>query len=207
MFNGRLGSVFSLHSLFIGGLIKSLFQLTLTSNLKELNTLAYNPLSKNLKNKIKYKDYDIEKLKLKVPEIKSLLNEIRALAISTKKYLTVDYQELNVQGDKTNSCRDLGWHIDGIDNQYFLVCWGDKPTQFLNESLVIECDSYTPQILNPRLKSKITSNDFQELNSGVLYQYDSQSIHRGRELTQGDNRILLRFCYSDYIKPTNTILT
>jgi len=117
------------------------------------------------------------------PQLKAFLKSVSLLIDLKKiqyKYVTFDYQEL-FAGHPTKSCKDIGWHTDGSDNEYLLIVWGNKRTEF--QSL--------PQL---------------EIDHGNLYQYDSSDIHRGRILDKGECRVFLRICFSNKVKPNNKIL-
>lgn len=117
------------------------------------------------------------------PQLKTFLDSI-ALLIELKKiqykYITFDYQEL-FAGQTTKSCKNINWHTDGPDNEYLLIAWGNKRTEFQE----------LPQL---------------EVENGNLYQYDSSDVHRGRLLDKGECRVFLRICFSNQVKPNNKIM-
>lgn len=117
------------------------------------------------------------------PQMNNFLDSI-SLIIDLKKlqykYVTFDYQEL--YADKSvKSCKNLNWHTDGSNNEYLLIVWGNKRTEFKN----------LPYL---------------EIDNGQLYQYDSTDLHRGRVLEAGEKRVFLRICFSNEIKPNNKIM-
>ena len=131
------------------------------------------------------------------PELETLINSL-ASQMPNKKYLTIDYQGLNLKsGQKT--CKDTSWHIDGEGNNYILVCWGDFKTQFAGNF----------QFSNTNRKTRLTElkkmniDRFQEALEGVPVAYSSDCVHRGCRADQAGQRLFLRLCMSDYLHPKN----
>lgn len=129
------------------------------------------------------KDCSVTFLLSQRPQLKSFLDSISLIMEMKKsqyKYVTFDYQE--IFADHTiKSCKNLNWHTDGEDNEYLLIVWGNKRTEFKELPCL-------------------------EVDDGVLYQYDSSDVHRGRILEAGEKRVFLRVCFSNVIKPNNKVM-
>lgn len=111
--------------------------------------------------------------------IKQLISQIGHV---DKKYLTIDFQvKYFRKGELT--CKTASWHKDGKDNLYWMYQVGSPRTLFLTQ------DEY-----------------IWELPEHTLHQYTSEDLHKGRKITEDSFRMMIRFCYSDYMRPRRAII-
>lgn len=122
-----------------------------------------------------------------------------------RKFLTVDIGfQVFKRGDK--SCVDTGWHVDGIGNDYLILCEGDFRTEFLGKPLDLPIPNERSELRN---FNKTIACKFSDVISGseipdsTLVRYSSLDIHKGRVATSDGQRLFLRLCSSDYLKPKN----
>lgn len=180
---------------------------------KKLENVCYPEL---LISSITYKDFDLIKLLMSRPDLEPIFSEIISAIKTKKKHITVDYKEFFPVVDlPSRTCQDTSWHTDGKDNEYYLACFGLNGTEFLTSSsdIIPKSDlKLQNQLTNAMVNSsQKTLNSFKAKN-GVLYKYDSMTIHRGHEVlvetfdeAVSNSRILIRICCSDYITPKNYI--
>lgn len=168
-----------------------------------LKKLVFNPQRHWTEDKVLFKDCSVRFLLKHNPQLTLLIEELSPF-LGSQKYLTFDYQEINQVKTETNSCKDISWHVDGINNQYLIMAWGDQRTLFLNDQIELN-SSEDLMKKNSELKKIDLNLNNQELSNGHLYMYDSNCIHRGQTLYNGQKRIFFRVCMSDYISPKNKI--
>lgn len=95
--------------------------------------------------------------------------------LKKRKYITVDvFEKQYTKGERT--CKDIDWHVDGKSNIYFMYQLGENRTEF---------------------------QEFGEIAPGILYEYDSESVHKGRDVQIPGRRMMIRLCFSDYISHRN----
>jgi hypothetical protein len=131
------------------------------------------------------------------------LQEISKI-LPQKRHITFDIGFLKLkEGDKT--CRDVGWHVDGVDNDYLIYCQGDFRTQFLNKELDVKYPEHRSELrqFNESIASTEIDVAGNEIPDSTLVQYSSKDIHRGRLATSVGERFFLRVCSSDYLVPKN----
>lgn len=153
------------------------------------------------------KDFSLKKVKDRVPELSGVIDHLIGL-VPNKKYITVDVMKHNFKNEG-NTCRDISFHVDGLNNNYAMWVIGDFRTEFLMEEVFIDgLGSEKPIEINPKLKSAIkdTIHEIKEIDESSPFVYDSRCIHRGRVAAKGSKRILVRVCASDYITPKNVDL-
>lgn len=151
-----------------------------------------------------WKDCSLPFLEKRLPA--SLVNQIFLLAstgITTpRKFITYDvgYQIFKAG---TKSCKNTGWHVDGVGNEYLMHITGDFRTQFTNK---IDVDSF-PGSKDKLLEfnTSISKIDVagEEIPNATLIHYTSQDIHKGRVADCEGQRLFIRVCNSDYIFPHN----
>jgi hypothetical protein len=135
--------------------------------------------------------------------VKSIESLINAGLSNPKKYLTVDigFQLFN-EGSK--SCKNVGWHVDGINNDYLMWIDGDFRTEF---QTAVELPKLTLQEkhklleLNKQLEKSAVAGE--EIPNATLIKYTSQDIHKGRVATSAGKRFFIRICSSNYLVPKN----
>lgn len=184
--------------------------------MKLLKTVSYKP-DMNFKSNFFIKDFALDKVLRFRPELNDVIIELQS-QMPRKQFLTIDYSEL-ILNDRDKTCKDIGWHVDGKDNHYILVCWGDLRTTFFQSS-----DSKIADAINTL--GIITGSDFRQYNhtinslishiavdsdlmtpdSGMPVLYDSSIIHKGHKSVGCNKRVFLRLCMSDYINPKNKII-
>jgi hypothetical protein len=164
----------------------------------------FNP-SLSFKTNFLAKDFSAKSIIKHKPFLESIIDEI-SQKMTAKRYLTVDYMEKNLNKGVSTCVRPI-WHVDGNNNNYALICVGDFKTLFLNDEVsferkasIKETSDYLDEMVK---KDKL---NFFELATNQLALYDSNHIHSGQVATYKTKRILLRLCYSDYIKPANKLL-
>lgn len=86
------------------------------------------------------------------------------------------------------------------------MCLGDFRTLFANTPLEAEVDSVDGRRPPKEARKHIDDMGFTECKSGVPVLYTSLEIHRGRIADSNGRRLMIRLCYSEYIKPRNAIL-
>ena len=151
------------------------------------------------------KDFAVNSVIKHKPFLSSIIEEI-SQKMTTKRYLTIDYMEKNLNKGVSTCVRPI-WHVDGLDNNYALICVGEFRTLFLKEEIKFERKSSikeTSDYLNELVQKE--KYDFFELPQTQLALYDSNHVHSGQIASYRTKRILLRLCYSDYIKPANKLL-
>lgn len=137
-----------------------------------------------------------------VDQIETLIQQELA---NPKRYITIDvgYQQFK-EGTKT--CRDTGWHVDGINNDYLMYIDGDFRTEFA----VADLTSYPEERSKLReFNESIAKTDFPgiQVAASTVVKYTSKDIHRGRVATGAGERFFLRVCSSDYLYPKNKRLS
>ena len=157
---------------------------------------------------IRLKDFCPKKIKKLVPELSSVIDELISL-VPNRKYITVDVMKHNFK-TKSKTCRDVSFHVDGINNDYALWCVGSFRTEFLMNNLSVQgIGTLAPKDLADEIKKCVEKESdltLIEAEDSVPMLYDSRCIHRGRVAEQGSKRILVRICSSDYISPKNVNL-
>jgi hypothetical protein len=154
-----------------------------------------------------WKDSSLQFLSRKVdPAIVTLL-QYHSLLIAKKKYLTYDVGFLKFKaGDKT--CMDTGWHCDGIDNNYLIICKGDFRTEFLSFQPDVDPPKAREDLrkFNISLQERFKEYRGVEAPDSTPILYSSTSVHKGRDVDQDGERLFMRICSSDYIQPKNRSL-
>ncbi len=164
--------------------------------------LKFNP-DFSFKNNLSLKDFSVQAIVRHYPHVKDLLDEVLPL-IEHKAFITVDYSELVLtKGQKT--CKDTGWHVDGIGNQYLLVSFGDFRTKFLGKKSPAK-NQEDLRLHNQRLSSLFSLEQGHEVENGVPVVYDSSDVHCGQKASFDGKRVFLRICSSDYLRPKNKVL-
>lgn len=185
---------------------------TLPTVITKISTLVFPDL---VFKSITYKDFDEKLFKRKV-DITPLFDEIISHVKTKKKHITFDYKEFTpIVGEASKTSTSTDWHVDGFDNEYYIVCFGKNRTEFLTSEikLIQKKDLWLKNyFINKSVKeAKEEIKSFEALN-GVLYKYDSRTVHRGREVevksmdeAAANGRVLVRICCSDYITAKNHI--
>lgn len=175
--------------------------------IKLLKPLSFQP-NWQIKKSLVLKDHSLSKILQIKPELKDLLDQLIPL-INQKQFLTIDYSEL-LLSPFVKTCKNTDWHIDGIDNNYLIISWGDCRTTFIDS---VEYSTLISKLASLTQNVRLTNNC---LDQSALYSlknitpengqpilYNSQDIHKGHTATHNGTRFFLRLCMSDYIKPTN----
>lgn len=153
--------------------------------LQTVDKLKLNLVNPSLvKTNFFIKDCSLKFILKNCPHLEKVIESISYILDFKKtqyKYVTFDYQEIHAKSDNTKTCRNVDWHTDGENNEYLICVWGNKRTEFKG----------LPSL---------------ELESGTLYQYSSEDLHRGRLLDKGEKRVFLRVCFSNTVKPNNKYL-
>jgi hypothetical protein len=130
---------------------------------------------------IKFKNCSLNFLAKKRPELKNVLQGLIQM-LPKRKHITINLHEQVLQKNSL-TCSNVGWHLDGTEEDYLLVCFGQYRTEFLNND-----------------------GSYFEIEEGIPILYDSQTVHRGRIAESKSKRILIRICSSDRIVPINHII-
>ena len=119
-----------------------------------------------------------------------------------KRYITVDvgYQ---VFSEGTKSCRDTGWHVDGIGNDYLMYIEGDFRTEFTNQIDVGDGPTGKDKLREFNESIAKIAVEGEEIPDATVIKYTSKDIHRGRIADRSGSRFFLRVCSSDYLYPKN----
>lgn len=153
------------------------------------------------------KDCSVKFALNKMPWHATLLTELINLVPEKKKFLTVDILEQSFTSGNINTCRDTNWHVDGLNNNYLIVAFGDHRTMYHKESLVLSNIADLAERNQFIVDSLSDSEDGGfEIPDGVPILYTSDDIHKGRIATPGTKRVLVRLCMSDYLCPKNKVL-
>lgn len=135
-----------------------------------------------------------------------LTNKIKDLfsLLPERKFFTVDigYQ---VFKEGTKTCKNTGWHVDGVGNDYLIFCQGDFRTEFLADVSSEQFPDVRGDLLrfNNSIACKYSDHAGKEIPDATIVQYNSTHIHRGRRATHEGQRIFLRLCSSEYLVPSN----
>jgi hypothetical protein len=175
--------------------------------IKLLKPLDFYP-DFNIENSCIFKDHSLKQILKIKPELNVLLSEIIPL-IKEKTYLTIDYSEL-LLSPFSRTCKDTKWHVDGINNNYLIVCWGDFKTTFVDTFYYNHIINFNNEVTDDvRSSNFLLNQDFLTSQKQITPEngqpiiYDSLAIHKGHTATHSGKRIFIRLCMSDYIKPTN----
>jgi hypothetical protein len=153
------------------------------------------------------KDFSPISLGVKLPQYKGAIETLESLFPKRKKYLTVDVFEQVFTFGNTKTCRNTGWHVDGVNNHYLMWSIGHSRTLFLNESLDWRGMPVDLRDRNQMLEARAWPEACGiEIPESTAVIYSSDDVHKGRTAEVGTKRILLRLCYSDYVKPKNKVL-
>lgn len=146
----------------------------------------------------------IENFMAYFPECRELL-EVMADLLPKKRNLYVRLISKNyLINEKT--CSNTHAHVDGIDSDYALICWGEFRTEFYQGHKI-----HIPSLDTPREKSsfieslELANSDFFEINEGEIATYNSEDIHRGRVFNQTGARTFLRLMSTDRVMPNHRI--
>lgn len=134
----------------------------------------------SINESIKFKDCSLKFILKHRPEIVSILQSLKE-SVPQRTYLTINVHEQALEKSE-KTCKNINWHVDGTNEDYVLVCFGQYRTEFL------------------------INNEATEAGDGVPVIYTSQDLHRGRTAQSESKRLLIRLCSSDKIRPTNTII-
>jgi hypothetical protein len=135
--------------------------------------------------------------------VKSIESLIKTGLSNPKKYITVDIG-FQVFNEGTKSCNNVGWHVDGVGNDYLMWIEGDFRTEFQSAE---DTPKLTPTDRNKLLEFNKSIEGSAaagtEIPNATLIKYTSQDIHRGRVATSAGKRFFIRICSSDYLTPKN----
>lgn len=135
--------------------------------------------------------------------VKSIETLINKGLNNPKKYITIDIG-FQVFNEGTKSCRDTGWHVDGVGNDYLMWIEGDFRTEFQSAG---DTPKLFPKDKDKLLEFNITIKNTAaaaiEIPNATLIKYTSHDIHRGRIATSAGKRFFIRICSSDYLTPKN----
>lgn len=136
------------------------------------------------------------------PELDLVLQDLKQF-LPNRDFLTVDYFEQILLPGKT-TCRDINWHVDGINNDYILVCWGEWRTEFLISPFTVK-PLENVRLTNLKIQRDLAGKElsYLEVPQGIPVKYNSSQIHRGRRAESESKRVFLRLCSSDYLNPKN----
>jgi len=171
----------------------------------KMKTLHKVDLKVSFNEQFFYKDCSFNFLLKKFD--KDLVDKIKSFShlLPNKKHITVDIGFLKMdKGDKT--CVDTGWHVDGVGNEYLILCMGDFRTEFLAaDAPATQFPDVRCQLrdFNKSIASKLSDAPGEEAPDATLIHYNSQDIHRGRVASHAGERFFLRICSSDYLIPKN----
>lgn len=141
------------------------------------------------------------------------VSEVLRLApiTGTRKYITVDvkYHDL-VEGEST--CIP-GWHCDGVEDPlhssepdlyHLFICGPDESrTLFLDQRVTCE---YKQGMTMYDIRKCIPDNaSTVEIPNETFFSYDRFQFHAGNVATFPYQRLLIRVCESDVIKPMNRV--
>jgi hypothetical protein len=165
--------------------------------IKELNI---TPL---FKEQFFWKDCSLKFLKSKFDN--ELLDDINYLVShlpNPKKFITIDIgYQLFTKG--TKSCRNTGWHVDGVGNDYLMYIAGDFRTEFMVNPDAHLFPEERDKLLEFNNSIQKIEAEGEEIPNKTLIQYTSKDIHKGRVATGDGERFFLRVCSSDYLTPKN----
>jgi hypothetical protein len=164
-------------------------------------------LGVNFKEPFFYKNCSLKFLEKKFD--KELVLKIKDITESNlpnpKAFITYDigYQ---VFEEGTKSCVNTGWHIDGVGNDYLMYAVGDFRTIFSQTDFGCLPDSRDKLLeFNNSIEKLILAGE--EIPNATLIRYTSKDIHKGRVATSAGARFFLRVCSSDYLRPSNKLLS
>lgn len=169
--------------------------------LKKLEKVE-KPIINHSQNRL-FKDFEKNKFIRIFPELESLISKL-SLEMFEKKYLTIDFSyKIFKKGDK--SCVNPGWHVDGEQNQYLILCFGDFRTNFYNQRVELTDSLVENNKIIKKIESSFLKEHVFEAPNGIPILYDSKQIHQGRIADRPGERMFLRLCYSDYLVPKNFV--
>lgn len=175
-----------------------------------MKTISKINLETEFNEQFFYKDCSLKFLATKFDS--KLVREIEEVSkmIPNKRFLTFDigFRILN-EGDKT--CRDTGWHVDGVGNDYLIYCKGDFRTEFLELRTKVKFPDVRGELREfnnsiASMKTDLILGSLSEVPDSTITHYTSQDIHRGRQATSAGKRFFLRVCSSEYLTPKNVKL-
>lgn len=173
--------------------------------IKKLPRIPFNP-ELDFTESFLAKDCSVPFLLKYKPGLEDLIKELDCF-LPSKNFLTIDYYE-QVLSSGTKTCKNINWHVDGMDNDYLIVSWGDFRTEFLTADYPLDPNLTLIErnlSIVKELKGQAPSSF--ELSPGCPVIYDSTQIHRGRKANRDGKRILLRLCRSDYLNPKNKLFS
>jgi hypothetical protein len=160
-------------------------------------------LDHNFKEQFFWKDCSSKFLKSKIDnrfieEMEKIVSHLP----NPKKYITFDlgYQ---IFKEGTKSCRNTGWHVDGVGNDYLMYIQGDFRTEFADKIAVDSFPEERSKLLEFNKSIENIEAGCIEIPNATLIQYTSQDIHRGRVATSAGERLFIRVCSSNYLIPKN----
>lgn len=151
------------------------------------------------------KDFSYNRIINLKPDFKDAIDTLES-SLDRKRYLSIDLQE-KILDTGNPTCKRAIWHVDGIGNNYVIVCWGEFRTLFMNNLLPFDRQETilkTSDHIHSRYKD-LPSHNYFEIPEGSPVVYTSENIHSGQIVKSPSKRILLRLCYSDYIRPNNIL--
>lgn len=115
-----------------------------------------------------------------------------------RRFLNVRLIHKNYQVSEW-TCTNVNPHVDGINNFYSLICWGDFRTEFYKGPSVLIPESLdTPRERSQFIEEMSLDNSlFDEIDEGVIKYYSSLDIHKGRVFTSDGSRTFLRVMSTD----------
>ena len=170
--------------------------------MKIIKTLKFN---KTFTEQFFLKDCSLKFLEKKLDD-QGLINFIKKITLkgldNPRKYITYDigYQLFN---EGTKSCRNTGWHVDGVGNEYLMFINGEFRTEFTNEIDVPSYPSGRDKLREFNRSIAKTDVPGKSIPNSTLVSYTSADIHRGRTADGTGSRFFLRVCNSDYLVPKN----
>lgn len=159
----------------------------------------------NFQEQFFYKDCSLNFIRKTFDEllVKSIENLIHTGLSNSKKYITVDIG-FQIFNEGTKSCKNTGWHVDGIGNDYLMWIDGDFRTEFQSAG---DTPKLFPKDRNMLLEFNMgienSAAGSVEIPNATLIKYTSQDIHKGRVATSAGKRFFIRICSSDYLTPKN----
>jgi hypothetical protein len=151
-----------------------------------------------------WKDCSLNFLKKRLsPELVDEIKRLTHLGLEQpKQYITYDigYQLFD---EGTKSCRNTGWHVDGIGNEYLMFIDGEFRTEFTDEIDVHLFPEGRDKLREFNRSIAKTDVPGKSIPNSTLVSYTSSDIHRGRTADQKGSRFFIRVCNSDYLTPKN----
>lgn len=166
--------------------------------------VAFN-LELDFTSSLMLKNHSLSRLLKLRPEIAALVPSLDAL-LPQKEFLTIDYFEQVLKAGRA-TCVNPAWHVDGVNNHYLMLIFGQWRTEFALNSYPIP-EGKDLREVNFKISQSLKKEDVPrfEIPEATPLLYNSFQVHRGRVPTTEGKRILLRLCRSDYLKPSNSIL-